>query len=176
MHVQKLSNEEVRARLHELPSWAFQDGKLHREYKFDGFAEAFRFMSTCAVVAQKQDHHPEWFNAFDRVVVDLTTDDAGGVSALDFELAAEMERAAHADGGSPGSADITVETTALEGEGSYTGTRAYDAGVARSIASGQTDALAQAARAALDGPEGASLRAAEQVGKAGKPGHSANGK
>ena len=43
-------------------------------------------MSTCAVVAQKHDHHPEWFNAFDRVVVDLTTDDAGGVSALDFAL------------------------------------------------------------------------------------------
>ncbi len=51
-------------------------------------------MSTCALLAQKQDHHPEWFNVFDRVVVDLTTHDSGGVSALDFSLAAAMEKAA----------------------------------------------------------------------------------
>lgn len=162
MHVSKLSTEEVHSRLRELPTWALHDGKLHREYKFGGFAEAFGFMSTCALLAQKQDHHPEWFNAFDRVVVDLTTDDAGGISALDFALAAEMERAAHTDGSS-------TEPARLEGEGSYAGTRAYDEGVARSIASGKTDALAQAAREAVDGPEGPSLRAAERVGKAGKP-------
>jgi 4a-hydroxytetrahydrobiopterin dehydratase len=95
MNVHKLSNEEVKARLRTLPRWELSNGKLHREYKFEGFAEAFGFMSTCALVAQKQDHHPEWFNAFDRVVVDLTTDDAGGISALDFSLAAEMEKAAH---------------------------------------------------------------------------------
>jgi 4a-hydroxytetrahydrobiopterin dehydratase len=51
-------------------------------------------MTTCALVAQKQDHHPEWFNVFNRVVVDLTTHDAGGISALDFALATEMEKAA----------------------------------------------------------------------------------
>jgi 4a-hydroxytetrahydrobiopterin dehydratase len=96
MKVSKLSEEEVKAQLHELPGWALRDGKLHREYKFGGFAEAFGFMSTCALVAQKQDHHPEWSNVFDRVVVDLTTDDAGGISALDFALAAEMEKAAGA--------------------------------------------------------------------------------
>jgi 4a-hydroxytetrahydrobiopterin dehydratase len=95
MKVLKLSDEEVKARLHTLPRWTLSNGKLHREYKFGGFAQAFGFMSTCALVAQKQDHHPEWFNVFDRVVVDLTTDDAGGVSALDFALAAEMEKAAH---------------------------------------------------------------------------------
>jgi 4a-hydroxytetrahydrobiopterin dehydratase len=94
MTVNKLSQEEVKARLRDLPGWALREGKLHREYKFGGFAEAFGFMSTCALVAQKQDHHPEWFNVFDRVVVDLTTDDAGGISALDFALAVEMEKAA----------------------------------------------------------------------------------
>jgi 4a-hydroxytetrahydrobiopterin dehydratase len=94
MKTPRLSDEEAKTRLSELPGWALADGKLHREYKFGGFAEAFGFMSTCALVAQKQDHHPEWFNVFDRVVVDLTTHDAGGVSALDFALAAEMERAA----------------------------------------------------------------------------------
>jgi 4a-hydroxytetrahydrobiopterin dehydratase len=96
MKVSKLSEKEVKSQLHGLPAWALRDGKLHREYKFGGFAEAFGFMSTCALVAQKQDHHPEWSNVFDRVVVDLTTDDAGGISALDFALAAEMEKAAGA--------------------------------------------------------------------------------
>ncbi len=95
MKVSRLTDEEVRTRLHKLPGWALKDGKLHREYKFDGFAEAFGFMSTCALVAQKQDHHPEWSNVFDRVVVDLTTHDAGGISASDFALAAEMEKAAN---------------------------------------------------------------------------------
>jgi len=94
MKVTKLSDKEVQTQLHELRGWALRDGKLHREYKFGGFAEAFGFMATCALVAQKQDHHPEWSNVFDRVVVDLTTDDAGGISTLDFALAAEMEKAA----------------------------------------------------------------------------------
>ena len=94
MKIPKLSDAEVKLRLHELPDWALTNGKLHREYKFQGFAEAFGFMSTCALVAEKQDHHPAWFNVFNRVVVDLTTDDAGGISALDFALAAEMEQAA----------------------------------------------------------------------------------
>jgi 4a-hydroxytetrahydrobiopterin dehydratase len=94
MKIPRLSDTEVKVRLHELPAWTLTKGKLHREYKFGGFAEAFGFMSTCALVAQKQDHHPEWFNVFNRVVVDLTTDDAGGITALDFALAAEMEKAA----------------------------------------------------------------------------------
>jgi 4a-hydroxytetrahydrobiopterin dehydratase len=66
----------------------------HREYEFGDFSEAFGFMARCALVAQKQDHHPEWSNVFNRVVVDLTTDDAGGISALDFALAKAMEKAA----------------------------------------------------------------------------------
>jgi 4a-hydroxytetrahydrobiopterin dehydratase len=94
MKVSKLSDKEVTTQLQELPRWTLDAGKLHREYKFGGFAEAFGFMSTCALLAQKQDHHPEWSNVFDRVVVDLTTDDAGGISALDFALATAMEKAA----------------------------------------------------------------------------------
>src|ERR1700677_3864767 len=94
MKVSKLSDKEVQAQLQELPRWTLRAGKLHREYKFAGFAEAFGFMSTCALVAQKKDHHPEWSNVFDRVVVDLSTHDAGGITALDFALATEMEAAA----------------------------------------------------------------------------------
>lgn len=94
MKVFKLSEGDVKAGLRGLPEWRLHDGKLHREYKFADFSEAFGFMARCALVAQKQDHHPEWRNVFDRVVVDLTTHDAGGISALDFALATEMEKAA----------------------------------------------------------------------------------
>jgi 4a-hydroxytetrahydrobiopterin dehydratase len=68
MKLSKLSDEDVKARLETLPKWMLSHGKLHREYKFAGFAEAFGFMSTCALVAQKQDHHPEWSNVVDRVI------------------------------------------------------------------------------------------------------------
>jgi len=94
MKIAKLSDNDVASQLHELPGWTLAAGKLHREYKFGGFAEAFGFMSTCALIAQKKDHHPEWSNVFDRVVVDLSTHDAGGITALDFALATEMEAAA----------------------------------------------------------------------------------
>jgi 4a-hydroxytetrahydrobiopterin dehydratase len=94
MKVSKLTDGEVKVGLQGLPGWTLHNGKLHREYKFGDFSEAFGFMATCALVAQKQDHHPEWFNIFDRVVVDLSTHDAGGISALDFALATEMERVA----------------------------------------------------------------------------------
>jgi 4a-hydroxytetrahydrobiopterin dehydratase len=94
MKVLKLSEGEVEVGLQALPGWRLHDGKLHREYKFADFSEAFGFMTRCALVAQKQDHHPEWRNVFDRVVVDLSTHDAGGISALDFALATEMEKAA----------------------------------------------------------------------------------
>ncbi len=98
MKTPKLSADEVQSRLRHLSHWTIEQGKLHREYKFAGFAEAFGFMSTCALFAQRQDHHPEWSNVFDRVVVDLTTHDAGGISALDFALASEMEKAASGAG------------------------------------------------------------------------------
>jgi 4a-hydroxytetrahydrobiopterin dehydratase len=92
--IAKLSDDDVKAGLKRLPSWALREGKLHREYQFGDFVEAFGFMTRCALMAEKQDHHPEWFNVYSRVVVDLTTHDAGGISALDFTLANEMERAA----------------------------------------------------------------------------------
>jgi len=92
--VPKLTEAEIKAGLQKLPGWTLRDGKLHREYAFGDFAEAFGFMARCALVAQKSDHHPEWSNVYSKVVVDLTTHDAGGVSALDFAMASEMEKAA----------------------------------------------------------------------------------
>lgn len=92
--IAKLTEAEIKSGLQQLPGWSFRDGSLHREYTFADFAEAFGFMVRCALVAQKSDHHPDWSNVYNRVIVDLTTHDVGGVSALDLVMASEMEKAA----------------------------------------------------------------------------------
>ena len=86
-----LSKEEIEAHLEELPGWTLVDGKLHREYRFADFSEAFGFMARAALAAERLGHHPDWSNSWSRVVVDLTTHDADGVTELDVELAREME-------------------------------------------------------------------------------------
>jgi 4a-hydroxytetrahydrobiopterin dehydratase len=68
--------------------------KLHRKYRFADFVHAFGFMATAAMVIEALGHHPEWSNAYDRVTVDLTTHDAGGVTAKDIELALKLEEIA----------------------------------------------------------------------------------
>jgi 4a-hydroxytetrahydrobiopterin dehydratase len=77
-----------------IPGWTVANGKLHREFKFDDFVAAFGFMTSCALVAEKSDHHPEWFNVYNRVTVDLSTHDAGGITDNDFALAATMSKLA----------------------------------------------------------------------------------
>lgn len=86
----RLAEGEIDARLSGLEGWSVEGGKLHREFRFADFAEAFGFMTRVALVAERLDHHPEWFNVYSTVRVDLTTHDVGGVSSLDFELAAHM--------------------------------------------------------------------------------------
>ncbi len=83
----KLTNEEIEAELDGLAGWVVVDGKLHREFAFGTFVEAFGFMSSLALVAESKNHHPEWFNVYNRVVIDLNTHDVGGLSARDFDLA-----------------------------------------------------------------------------------------
>ena len=90
----KLPIEEITSRLPKFPHWKLQDDKLHREYKFPSFVEAFGFMASAALVAEKLDHHPEWFNVYNKVIVDLSTHDAGGVTEKDFALAEQMDRIA----------------------------------------------------------------------------------
>jgi len=90
----KLTDSDVAARMKSLPSWTVQAGKLHREFKFADFVEAFGFMASCALVAERMNHHPEWFNVWSKVVVDLATHDVGGISEKDFELAAAMDKLA----------------------------------------------------------------------------------
>jgi 4a-hydroxytetrahydrobiopterin dehydratase len=87
----RLSEQEIADRLRVLPGWSVVDAKLHREYRFADFVAAFGFMTSVALVAESMGHHPEWFNVYQTVRVDLTTHDAGGISALDFELAHRME-------------------------------------------------------------------------------------
>ena len=90
----KLSQARTEAALSKLPGWRLKGGKLHREYKFADFVTAFGFMSSAALVAQGMDHHPEWFNVWNKVRIDLATHDAGGVTALDVKLAHAMEELA----------------------------------------------------------------------------------
>jgi 4a-hydroxytetrahydrobiopterin dehydratase len=92
--VAKLSEDEVRARLGSVPGWTLDEGKLHREFRFKDFGEAFAFMTKIADVAEKMNHHPEWFNVYSTVRVHLTTHDAGGISERDFQLATAMNAAA----------------------------------------------------------------------------------
>jgi 4a-hydroxytetrahydrobiopterin dehydratase len=79
--------------LAQLPQWRAVDGRdaIQRSFKFKTFNEAFSFMTRCALAAEKLDHHPEWFNVYNRVDVTLTTHSAKGVSALDINLAKAMD-------------------------------------------------------------------------------------
>ncbi|MEZ4701238.1 MAG: 4a-hydroxytetrahydrobiopterin dehydratase [Rhodothermales bacterium] len=90
-HPRKLSSDEIAAHLETLDGWRLVDGKLHREYRFADFVAAFGFMTSAALVAEQMNHHPEWFNVYNKVIVDLTTHDVGGLSELDVKLAARMD-------------------------------------------------------------------------------------
>jgi len=94
MSITKLSPNELDAALSELGSWSLQHDKLHRQFQFASFVEAFGFMSSVALVAESMGHHPEWFNVYNRVTVDLTTHDAGGITMKDVELARRMNELA----------------------------------------------------------------------------------
>jgi 4a-hydroxytetrahydrobiopterin dehydratase len=87
----KLSESELSQALAKLPDWTIAAGKLHREYVFADFVTAFGFMASAALVAQGMDHHPEWFNVYNKVRIDLMTHDAGGITPLDVTLAQSME-------------------------------------------------------------------------------------
>ena len=89
-----LSTDALNAALTELPGWSVERGKLHRQFQFKSFVEAFGFMSSAALVAESMGHHPEWFNVYNRVTVDLTTHDAGGITEMDLALARRMNELA----------------------------------------------------------------------------------
>ena len=90
MAVEKSTTEEINRALEQLPDWTLEAGKLHRELKFKNFVQAFGFMTQVAILAERADHHPEWSNVYNRVVIDLTTHECDGISQRDFDLADEV--------------------------------------------------------------------------------------
>jgi 4a-hydroxytetrahydrobiopterin dehydratase len=91
----RLADDEVAAAVAGLDGWRVLDGKLQREFKFNNFVEAISFIDRVAVEAEALNHHPEWSNVYNKVNVELWTHDVGGISPLDFQLAATMNRLAN---------------------------------------------------------------------------------
>ncbi len=83
----RLSQEEISEELKNLPGWSVVNEKLHREIEFESFNQAFGFMTRAAMEIEKMNHHPEWFNVYNRLVIDLMTHDAGGITRNDINLA-----------------------------------------------------------------------------------------
>ena len=90
MQAKKLTDDEVQKHLASLPGWTLAHGKLHHEFTCKDFIAAFGKMTEVALVAQSMDHHPEWCNVYNKVVVDLNTHSVKGLSNLDFQLAAKI--------------------------------------------------------------------------------------
>jgi 4a-hydroxytetrahydrobiopterin dehydratase len=80
-----------------LPAWKLEEGKLHRQFQFADFSEAFGFMARVALAAEALGHHPEWSNVWNRVQIALTTHDTGGLSHLDVDLARRIDALVKAD-------------------------------------------------------------------------------
>lgn len=94
--MKKLSEKEIQNDLEKLSGWELIDGKLHKEYKFKDFNQAFKFMNELAITATKIDHHPDWSNSYNIVNINLMDHSTGGITALDFKLAEAAEKiAAH---------------------------------------------------------------------------------
>lgn len=91
MPQQKMTDKEITAAIAKLPEWKVVDAKLNQSFQFDDFVQAFAFMTKVAIIAEKMDHHPEIFNVYNRVVIDLATHDVGGISPLDIELAKKID-------------------------------------------------------------------------------------
>ena len=83
----RLSDEEVKKELLSLNGWSIKDGKLHKDFDFPSFSEAFAFMTRAAMEIEKMNHHPEWLNIYNKLSVKLVTHDAGGITQNDVKLA-----------------------------------------------------------------------------------------
>ncbi|MFQ5573915.1 MAG: 4a-hydroxytetrahydrobiopterin dehydratase [Nitrosopumilaceae archaeon] len=87
MAPEKLSSDEIENELKSLDGWSVVNGKLHKDFKFDDFNQAFGFMARASMHIEKMNHHPEWFNVYNKLRVDLMTHDAGGITQNDVNLA-----------------------------------------------------------------------------------------
>ena len=92
--ISKSSKQELQAFIEANPTWKIDNEKLQKTFVFKNFVEAFGFMTQAALVAERSDHHPEWFNVYKTVLVDLTTHEANGITQRDFDLAISMDKIA----------------------------------------------------------------------------------
>lgn len=86
-----LSPDQIRSFLEGHPGWSVVNGKLHKEFEFARFSDAFGFMAKASLEIHAMDHHPEWLNVYNRVTVDLMTHDAGGITENDVRLAEVLD-------------------------------------------------------------------------------------
>jgi 4a-hydroxytetrahydrobiopterin dehydratase len=91
MHATKLTGQEIAAEVKKLKGWSIEKGNLHRIFEFRDFGQAFGFMTRVALAAEVMGHHPDWSNAWNKVVIDLSTHSAGGLTRNDFELAGKIQ-------------------------------------------------------------------------------------
>jgi 4a-hydroxytetrahydrobiopterin dehydratase len=91
---ERLTDAQIEEALGGLEGWTRAGDAIHRSFEFDDFVTAFGFMTSCAIVAQAMNHHPEWSNVYNRVEVTLSTHDAGGLTQLDVDLATRMSELA----------------------------------------------------------------------------------
>jgi 4a-hydroxytetrahydrobiopterin dehydratase len=89
----RLSHDDVELRLGEIPGWGIAEGALHREIELRNFVEAFGFMTMVAIEAEKLNHHPNWSNVWNKVVIDISSHSEGGITDLCFQLATAVNRA-----------------------------------------------------------------------------------
>ncbi|HEY8140699.1 MAG TPA: 4a-hydroxytetrahydrobiopterin dehydratase [Nitrososphaera sp.] len=91
---QKLSEQDIQEQVAKLEGWKVIGGKVNKTFEFENFVQAFGFMTRVAMEAEKMNHHPEWFNVYNRVRIDLMTHDVGGISNYDIKLAKIIDRIA----------------------------------------------------------------------------------
>ena len=87
MGLEKLTNEQISSEIKKLEGWQVVNEKLRKEFIFDDFNQAFGFMTRAAMHIEKLNHHPEWFNVYNKLTVELTTHDVGGITQNDIKLA-----------------------------------------------------------------------------------------
>ena len=90
MPARRLTEDEVHKLLSRMPGWRVVNGKLHKTYECKDFNAAFGNMTRVALIAEAMNHHPEWFNVWNKVVIDLNTHSVQGISNLDFQLAEKI--------------------------------------------------------------------------------------
>ena len=83
----RLSQIDIDEELKNLSGWNVVNEKLHKEFQFDSFNQAFGFMTRAAMEIEKMNHHPEWFNVYNKIIIELTTHDTGGITKNDVNLA-----------------------------------------------------------------------------------------